>query len=344
MAKRRLDALLVSNVVNVSYLSGFTGEDTVLMILPDSAYLITDFRYVEQAQQEAPHFALVRHKKGFYQKAIEVARRRKVKRLGVEGSALSHSSFLNMRKEAKRMRLLPQKPLVEDLRMIKDAEEISLIRAAAACAAKAFKETVGRVKPGMTEFEVATDLEFRLRRLGARRGAFETIVAVNERASLPHARAGEKQVEKTCLLLIDFGAYKDMYNCDCTRTMLRGRPTAKMERIYRIVEDAQRMALETIKPGLAVRLLDKIARDHIKSKGFGKEFGHSLGHGIGREVHESPRISWKTSKIKLQEGMVFTVEPGIYLPNVGGVRIEDTVVVTKKGCEVLTTGVPKESH
>ncbi|MDQ7780984.1 MAG: M24 family metallopeptidase, partial [Planctomycetota bacterium] len=162
--------------------------------------------------------------------------------------------------------------------------------------------------------------------------------------SLPHARAGEKKVEKNCVLLMDFGAHKDMYNCDITRTMFRGKVPEKLHRIYRIVAEAQRLALDAIRPGLAVRTLDKIARGYIKARGYGKEFGHSLGHGIGREVHEAPRISWKTPRVKLQEGMVFTVEPGIYLPGVGGVRIEDTVLVTKTGCEILTAAAPKEKH
>ncbi|MDQ7779765.1 MAG: aminopeptidase P family N-terminal domain-containing protein, partial [Planctomycetota bacterium] len=179
IAKRKLDAFLVSNAVNVQYLSGFTGDDTVLLISRDKAFLVTDFRYVEQAEQEAPLFKLVRHKKGYFQRAMSIAKERKLKRVGIEGGAMSHSTFAVLERAFKRLKLEPQKPLVEELRMVKNAEEISLIRAAAHCAAEAYKSTVRGIRPGMTEMDIATDLEYRMRRLGARRGAFETIVAVN---------------------------------------------------------------------------------------------------------------------------------------------------------------------
>ena len=349
LAKHHLDALLITDVVNVSYLSGFTGDDTYLLITPNRAFLITDFRYIEQAEQETKGFRIIRHKKGLIDKTVEIVKTQRIKRLGFESEALSFAVVKAFSKKLPpRCRFKPTSGLVASLRAIKSGEEIRRIREAIICARNGFFDIRRLLKPGIRECDIAAELEYRMKKSGASRSAFGTIVAADKRASLPHARATDKPLTRPGLLQFDWGACLNSYNSDISRVVFLGKPTSFWQKIYGIVQEAQQRAINTVRAGVPTVEVDKAARGFIASKGYGPNFGHGLGHGVGREVHELPRIRRATNSASpiphsalLQTGMVFTIEPGIYLPGKGGIRIEDMVLVTPTGCEVLTSSIPK---
>jgi len=344
LPKLKCDAFLVTNPTNMQYLSGFTGGDSFLLVLPHKAFLITDFRYIKQAQDEITDksIRIIKQTDGLYKKAGELlqAHRPKVKHLGFEEPAMSITSFRELKKWTKGMKLVPDRGTIETLAAIKTPEEITKIRVAIKCAIDGFNQTRRIIKPGVTEKNMANQLEYNMRHLGAQRAAFDSIIAVDERAALPHAPTSDKKVTSRCLVLIDWGACVNEYNSDLTRVLFLGKPLPLAEKVFQIVLDAQLKAIDQIKPGVKAMDIDAAARDYITQKGYGKYFGHSLGHGVGRMVHTMPRVSSK-NKETLKPGMVFTVEPGIYLPDKTGVRIEDMVLVTEHGCEVLTRKLPK---
>ena len=341
LGQLNLDAFLVFNTVNVQYLSGFTSGDSWMLVTPTRAFFITDFRYIEQAEQELKQAQLVRHTKGLIAESVRLIRLLRAKRVGFEDIHISLSSFNGLRKRMpKKTRLVPQQNLIETQRMIKTAEEIRLVREAVYCAEEAFSRIRRFIRPGLTEKDIGYKLEAYLRDAGASGGSFTSIIGIDERGALPHAPLTDKPVTKQCVVLIDWGANYKSYCSDLTRVLFRGKVPPKTREIYRITLEAQQRAIEMVRPGVVIGHVDYAARGWIAKHGYDKFFGHATGHGIGRGGHELPRIGSK-SKVKLQPGMVFTIEPGIYLPGKAGVRVEDMVLVTDTGHEMLTH-VPKQ--
>ncbi len=334
MARARLDALLVSTESNVTYLSGFTGDSTYLLITPKRQYIITDFRYFEQAEEESPHFTLEKTRKGLIKTCAAKINRLRLKTVGFEAGRFSVSNHKALRKELKSARLKPAGDLIESLRMVKDEEEIALIRRAAAAAARGFREMRKRLQPGATEKDAAAELDYQMRKAGADLPGFDSIVAFDERASLPHARPTDKKLRAKGAVLVDWGAAIGKYRSDSTRMIYLAKPGRKQAKIHDVVLEAQQAAIERVRPGEPLKNIDRTARKIISDAGYGPFFGHGLGHGVGLDIHEKPSVH-KTSDIKAEEGMIFTIEPGIYLPGEVGVRIEDMVLVTATGCERL---------
>lgn len=330
-----LEALLVTGEYNRRYLSGFTGSAGVLLITRDKAYLVTDFRYRSQAPAEARHFEVVEHGPKLSETLLDVLKQNGVTKLGFEPQHMTYTAYSGYAKDLKPVTLAPAEALVEKLRMIKDETELAVMREAALLADRTYEHLLSVLAPGKRELDIAMELEFYMRRGGATSVSFETIVASGERSALPHGKASERVLQSDEFVKLDFGAYYKGYCSDITRTVVLGKPTDKHRRIYEIVLEAQMHALANIRPGMTGREADALARDVIRKYGYGDQFGHGTGHGLGMEIHEAPRLSL-TGDIVLEPGMTVTVEPGIYLPGFGGVRIEDDVVITANGAERLT--------
>lgn len=333
------DAILVTSEVNVRYLTGFTGDSTFLLLSPQVTRLISDSRFATQIEEECPGVEshIRTQKKSQVAAVAEVLAKSKPGRIGFEADQVSFRFWEQLRDGAKSTELTPLNGLVEKLRSVKDAGEIAEIREAVRLAERAFRVVTAGLTPETTEIELAHEMEAVLRRFGAQGVSFETIVAVGDRAALPHYRPTRRRLSENGLLLIDWGARgPGGYVSDLTRTIATGRLSTRMEKVYRIVNQAREAAIAAIRPGEKAVDVDAAARSVIEDAGFGKRFGHGLGHGIGLQVHESIRLS-SISEDVLKAGMVVTIEPGIYLPGVGGVRIEDDVLVTREGCEILST-------
>ncbi len=342
LAAEKVDAFLVSKDINISYLTGFRGNDSWLLITKDEPFLITDFRYKEEAKRDAPQLEL-RIIDGLICEPIrKISKRMRIKRLGFESKHLSYALWEKLRDTIHGVELVPVKDMVESLREIKDSSEIDKIRKAVGIAGKAFEYLRGLIKPGISERALSIELDYFLKRSGARKSAYDIIVASGINSSLPHAAATNKKIMLHEPVLVDMGADYEGYNSDLTRVFFSGKIDATANKVYKIVFEAQRRALSKIKPGIKISSVDEAARGYIEKKGFGKFFGHGVGHGIGMEVHEKPHVYKRNDKV-LVPGMVFTVEPAIYLPRWGGVRIEDMVLVTEKGCEVLTDDIYKST-
>ncbi|MFJ5768643.1 M24 family metallopeptidase [Psychrobacillus sp. NPDC093180] len=334
LEEKGIDALLITNGYNRRYMTGFTGTAGVAIVSKNDAVFITDFRYTEQAASQIKDFRIVKHEKTLIEEVAKQVAEMGIQSLGFEKEDLTYSSF-ELYKQAVKADLVPLSGLVEKIRLIKTDEEISIIKAACRIADEAYEHIVTYIKPGMTELQVSNELEFFMRKRGATSSSFDTIVASGVRSALPHGVASDKVIEVGDFVTLDFGAIYNGYISDTTRTVAVGEPSEQLKEIYQIVLDSQLLALEKVKPGMTGKEADAIARDYIASKGYGEAFGHSLGHGIGLEVHEGPGLSFR-SDIVLEPGMVITIEPGIYLPNIGGVRIEDDALVTENGLEKLT--------
>lgn len=337
LSKRGLAYLVVSNISNVRYLSGFSGSTAWLLAGREKATLITDFRYKEQAEGEVFRGVEIKiDTKDALSVICGMAPELKGK-VGFEAGSLTYAAFEKLRSAAGG--LMPVEELVEELRKTKDDNEIASLSKAASIADSVFGEIVGEIKVGLSEVDIAARLDFLLRKKSSEVPAFKTIVASGPHASLPHATPTARIIRGGDLVKMDFGAIWDGYCSDITRTVVMGKASDKVKEVYDIVRGAQERAIAGIRPGAACREIDKIARDHIEAKGYGDNFGHGLGHGVGLEVHEGPRLSKAASKPgeTLKVGNVVTVEPGIYIPGWGGIRIEDMVVVTEDGCDVLTS-------
>jgi len=330
--------MLVTSAANCRYLSGFTGDDSSLLVSTDEACLLTDGRYTEQAAQETQGFEIIARRRGLMEWAGRTAKRLNLSRLGFEAHHLSVAQHEDLARGG-RIELCGQPRTIEQLRQKKDAAEIRKVERAVRVAEDAFLRIRPQVKPGRTERELAHMLDSAMWDLGAEGPSFPTIVAAGERSSLPHAKPTNRKIASGDAVLFDWGARVDSYTSDLTRVLFVDRISPVFEKIYGIVLDAQRRALRKVKTGLTADQIDRAARDAIKSRRHGKHFGHGLGHGIGLEIHELPVINGR-SKTELKPGMIFTVEPGIYLPGRGGVRIEDDVLVTRGGGRVLTS-MPK---
>ena len=343
VTRQRADALLVTNFTNVTYLTGFSGDDSYLLFpRSGSPILISDPRYSTQLEEECPGLDLVVRRPGtsMLVSIKKLVAKASVRKLAVEAGSMSVGLFEQLKAALDGVEIVPANGLVEQLRQVKDAHEIRLLREAAAQAERAFAIVRAALCPSQTELQVAHELEHQARQLGARGCSFAPIVAAGARSALPHARPTRQTIGSSPFLLIDWGASESNgYKSDLTRMVLTGKIPAKLERIYRVVLQAQLRGIEAIRPGVTTHEVDKAARDVIEKAGFGRQFGHGLGHGIGLDIHEDPRLS-NGGKTVLKPGMVITVEPGIYLPGFGGVRIEDDVLVTRGGHEVLTN-VPK---
>jgi Xaa-Pro aminopeptidase len=341
MRKRRLSALAVTDLRNVRYLTGFTGTAGGCLVTMRAAVFFTDFRYRSQASRQvdkAFRYEECRHP--ILGIAAE-AKRKRLQSLGFEASDLSYSTYTTLKKEARGVRLVPTKDCVEGLRLQKDSREVPLLRRGAKLNGEALAEVAKIMKPGVSEGDVALALEFAMRKRGAEGAAFDTIVASGPRGALPHGVASSRKMRRGDIVTIDYGAIVDGYHADTTRAFSIGKPSAKGREICQIVLEAQMAAVEAVRPGATGEEVDAVARRVITEAGYGENFGHGTGHGVGLDIHEGPRLAPGAKEV-LKPGMVVTVEPGIYLPGWGGVRIEDMVLVTKRGKEVLTRSIPKE--
>jgi Xaa-Pro aminopeptidase len=332
----KIDALLVSALPNIRYLSGFTGDNALLLVTPESQMLFTDPRFTIQASQECSCAIKIAPRGPVDPCAVEAIRRKKLKRVGFEATRMIYDVHRRL-KEALPLgvTLKPIGPVIEQLRMIKSKEEIEHIRLSVQTNSQAFEKTVQSIRPGVSESHIAAELEFQMRRLGAEKPAFETIVAAGSRSALPHAQPGDRKVGVDELLLIDMGACQNGYMSDMTRMLFFGKLNRRIRDMYQSVLKAQLAAIAAVREGITSGQVDQQARQVLESEGLGKEFVHSTGHGLGLEIHEPPRVG-RRDKTRLQAGMVITIEPGAYIRDFGGIRIEDTVLVTKNGCEILT--------
>lgn len=332
-----IDALVLTSLPNVRYLTGFSGTSALVLVTQRDVHFITDFRYDTQVRDEVGDLARIRIESqslwtglwnlGASLDGMEI--------VGFESAHLLHRDFQRLLTDGTRWQWRPQLNLVEALRESKDADEVELIRHAGMIATRALAKTLKEVRPGMSELNVAGILEHALRDEGSEEFPFPAIVASGPRAALPHARASARVIERGDLLLLDFGAQYKGYCSDVTRTVVVGPATSEQREIYEIVKHANAVAAHSVRAGMKGQDADGLARRYIEDRGYGEAFGHSLGHGLGLEVHEAPRLA-KTVETLLGEGAVVTIEPGIYRPGWGGVRIEDDVHLAASGPEILT--------
>lgn len=329
-----LDAILITSPINRRYVTGFTGTAGVAIISKNDARFITDFRYTSQATAQAKEFKVIQHKQVIELEIKDQLKALDVKRLGFEKDTITFSQYEKY-KAIFETELVPVSGIVEALRSIKTAEELAIMKKAAKIADDAFEHVLGYIKPGAKEIDISNELEFYMRKLGATSSSFDTIVASGERSALPHGVASDKEIQSGELVTLDFGALYQGYCSDITRTVAVGEINEQLRTIYDTVLEAQLRGVDGIKPGITGKEADAITRDYITEKGYGDYFGHSTGHGVGLEVHETPSLASRSEQ-KLEPGMVVTIEPGIYVPGVGGCRIEDDLVVTNSGNERLT--------
>ena len=330
--------MLVSSWSNIFYLSGFTGSSAVLFITSEQSFLLTDFRYIEQAKDETHDFEIVKIDNNYPDTIANLAQHQV--RIGVEEGELSLIEFRRFQGALKSCDLVDSSDILTKMRQIKDEDEIQILRQIIGMTDQAFSNILKIIQLEMTEQELSLELEFSLRKMGASDRSFDYIVASGPRSSLPHGVASEKKLGNGELLTLDFGGKYKGYCSDLTRTVFFGQPDAKQREIYNIVLEAQQAGIDAIKPGLRGQEVDAIAREVISKAGYGKFFGHGLGHSLGLEIHETPLLYTKETQI-LEPGMLLTVEPGIYIPGWGGVRIEDVILVKDNGVEVLTEA-PKQ--
>ena len=327
-----VDGIIITSFPNIFYFSKFSSEDAILYVSKNKAYLISDSRYTLQAKKEAKGFEII-IRKGSYTNEL--------KELIHGGKVLFEDSISYSRYESfSSLDCQLTSTNIDYLRNIKDEKEIKYISKACDIASKCYKHILTFIKPGMREKEIENEMISYMKSLGASKESFDIIVASGKRGALPHGAASNKRIKNGEFVTIDFGCIYKGYCSDITRSFMVGESSREMKKIYNVVKKAQKLAIEGIKEGVRASEIDKIARDYIESKGYGKYFTHSSGHGLGIEVHDPISVS-KVSDIVLEENMVITIEPGIYIPNVGGIRIEDDVLVTKDGYRVLTKASKK---
>jgi Xaa-Pro aminopeptidase len=329
-----VDGVLVTSTYNRRYMTNFTGTAGVAIISREKAVFITDFRYVEQAGKQIEGFEVVQHKAAIIDEIANQVEKLGIKRLGFEEEHVTFSTY-NSYQTVIEAELVPLSGVIEKLRLIKTDSELKILKEATEIADAAFEHILTVIRPGKTEIEISNELEFFMRKQGAVSSSFDIIVASGYRSALPHGVASDKLIELGDFVTLDFGAYYKGYCSDITRTLAVGQPSDELKNIYDIVLEAQLRGMAGIKPGMTGKEADALTRDYITEKGYGAYFGHSTGHGIGMEVHEGPGLSFKSDML-LEPGMVVTVEPGIYVANVGGVRIEDDTVITKEGNQSLS--------
>ncbi len=341
-SKQSPSAFLVTNQKNIFYLTGFTGEG-ILLSTPEQNYLITDSRYTEQANREISDCRIITQDMKQDDAQTKSLRRLiddlKIDDLGFESEALQVNLYLKYRNINPKIKLYPFQNIIEEMRMVKDADEIEMLIKSAKIATHSFTQTMNLLKSAVSELNISAYLNYKMRKNGAQKEAFDIIVTSGERTTLIHGNPTDKKINENELIIIDFGCIFEMYHSDCTRSLLLGNPNKKQKKIFDITKDTQIETLLQVKAGKKCCELDNYARKMIEKRGYGDYFSHSLGHGVGLDIHELPRLSPHDQTI-LQPGMVITIEPGIYVPEIGGIRIEDTVVVTENGCHILTN-LPK---
>ncbi len=340
--KEHADAVLVTDATNVTYLTGFTGDDSFLVVRGDGDTLISDGRYTIQLDEECPTLDRWIRAPGFpiHKAVAKVLTQAKIRRLAIESAWISVQLRDAIAGELPNLEWHSTSNLVERLRWTKDASEVAQIRQAVRLAERSFEVLQATLCGDKTEKRVADELEHQMRLFGAKGAAFASIVATGPRAALPHAHPGGHRVDSGSILLVDWGADGGLYKSDLTRILVTGRISPEIEKVYGVVLKAQLKAIAAIRPGVPVDRVDRVARTVIDKAGYGQYFGHGLGHGLGLQVHEEPRMN-PTSQMILEAGMVVTVEPGVYLPGRFGIRIEDDVLVTRDGHEVLSR-LPKQ--
>lgn len=329
-----IEGMLITKPENRHYFSGFSGSAGTLLISDHESKLLTDFRYIEQAAAQAKQCEILRYTASPYELLADTAVKLGLTRIGFESDFVTYDMYTKLTEGMSTIHLLPVQ--IDELRMMKDENEVAAIKKAVEIADSAFVHILSFIKPGISEQTVALELEYQMRKLGAEKPAFDTIVASGKRGALPHGIASKKIIELGDFVTMDFGAVYQGYHSDITRTICMGSPTDKQRELYDIVLTAQLAGVEAVQPGKTGREVDAVARKIIVDAGFGDYFGHGLGHGLGLYIHEDPRLSPSTTQTVLMENMVVTVEPGIYLPEWGGIRIEDTVLVSTDGCQILT--------
>lgn len=333
LAKEQLDGIWVSNSKNLRYLANFTGSAGEIIITADKAYFITDFRYTEQAGQQAKGFEIVIHKGDLYQSLADIMTKDGIKKLAIEADELSLSLYRKVA-DIFPAELIETQNVIENIRLIKDEAELEILKEACKITDEAFDHILTFIKPGVSEIAVANELEHFLKGKGAEGMSFDTIVASGVRSAMPHGVASEKLIEQGDMVTLDFGCYYKGYSSDITRTIAVGEVDPKLKEIYQIVLDAHLKVIAEAKAGMTGKEIDAIARDYITEKGYGEYFGHSTGHGLGLDVHEQPTVSVRGENVIL-ENMVITDEPGIYIAGLGGVRIEDDLIIHKDGVESI---------
>jgi len=340
LKERHLDALVISSLPHIRYLTKFSGSNALCIIKARDAHFITDPRYALQSSTEVKGFGRTITATGLLEAAAKKNLLSGCRYAGFESHYVSYAQYRTMRKLFPRVSLTPMTELVEEGALVKDHGEIALMRRAIRISDRTFHDVLKLIRPGVREFEIAAEISYLQRKYGADRDAFDAIIASGKRGCLPHARPSRKRIKKGELVTLDFGCCVDGYNSDITRTIAVGRIPRRAREMYAVVLEAQLAAVDAAKGGMLGKELDGVARARIKSLGYGKYFTHGLGHGLGLLVHERPRLS-AISKERLLAGSVVTIEPGVYIPGYGGVRIEDDVLLTPTGCRVLTRS-PKE--
>lgn len=341
LEKAEVEAVLVTDPYNMRYLSGFSGGEGALLLTDRKKVLITDSRYTEAAGRETDFLVLEESRSNPRGKLLaQLAEEYRVSRMGFEDASVTYQEYEKLRKTLPEQELIPLGGLLDSLRAVKTEEELKLIRRAESIGDLAFAKILEVLKSGISELEVAAELEYQMKRAGAEGLSFDTIVASGLHSSMPHAVPTEKKLEPGDFVTMDFGCRYQGYCSDMTRTVVIGKASQEQKKIYQTVLEAQRLALDQLSAGKTGRQVDAVARGHIAEAGYGKYFGHGLGHSLGLFIHEEPRLSPGDDTLLLP-GMVETVEPGIYVPGFGGVRIEDLALVKEGGCENYT-GSPKE--
>jgi Xaa-Pro aminopeptidase len=341
MEERRLPSLLVTNLRNIAYLTGFRGSAAVALFNSREGFLWVDPRYTLQAQEEARGVEVIEERKGLHKAAAEWLKTNKIWRVGYEQAHLTCADFSRLQRGAgRRINFLPVSGLVEQLRAVKDEEEVAKIRGAGRITVEVFEKVLGGVRPGLSESELGAEIEYQMRKKGAEGVAFETIVASGARAALPHARASRKLLRENEFVIFDLGAILAGYAADMSRTVYLGEPSRRLRGLYNAVVEAEEKAVRSALPGVRAAEVDAVARRSLAGRGLARLFTHSTGHGVGLETHELPRLA-RGEKARLQAGHVVTVEPGVYLEGWGGIRVEDTILVRPGGPEVLTPA-PKD--
>lgn len=340
MFEEGVDALYIQSAINRRYLSGFTGSAGAVLISEAEAWLFVDFRYVEQAKVESPEFSLVKVD-DFLASLKTTLKKANLTRVAFEADHVSVRDYAQLKDKVPGIEWVPSEQWTAAVRGIKDASELKKMQRAIDCADAAFTHVLNHLAPGRTEKEIALELEFFMRREGAERLSFSSIVASGHNGALPHAIPTDRALQAGDLVTMDFGCIIDGYASDMTRTVAIKSADERAKEMYALVLQAQVAGVEAVRPGRTGKEVDAVARGIIEDAGYGEYFGHGLGHGIGLEVHEEfPRLS-KRGEVELQPGMVCSVEPGVYIPGWGGIRIEDLVVVEPDGCRILTRSEKK---
>lgn len=331
----KIDSFLVKNLPNIRYISGFSGSAASILLTREKDYFITDFRYKTQSSNEVyPDFDIIIYTQNSNEFLKDLITRHNLRRIGFESNFMTYAEAENLKRDFKEVEFIPVDGLIEKIVICKNEKEIEATKKAVDITDKTFSELLKIIKPGMSEREVSAHISFLQKMFGADGDSFDAIVASGERSAFPHARATDKKIKNNELLKLDFGCTVDGMKSDMTRTIAMGNISDECKKIYTIVKEAQQIALNNVKAGIAAKQVDFFARDFIRGKGYGNNFGHGLGHGLGYDIHEKPALNERSDYI-LEVNNIITIEPGIYVEGVGGVRIEDDVVVTESGCEIL---------